>query len=303
MKIIRSLSELRAWRNALNPNAKIGFIPTMGALHAGHVSLMRLARERCAVRVVSIFVNPLQFGPKEDFAQYPRPFEKDAALCEEEKIDVLFAPEASEFYASDFSTFVEETQASSPLCGALRPGHFRGVTTVVLKFFNLVQPHFAYFGQKDAQQCAVIERMVRDLNLNLEVIRGETLRESDGLALSSRNAYLSTEERASARRIYESLTLVKAEILRERENLEDRENQVVLKSDSLNTEGNLRWTPGISSATARARDHLGPEFRVQYFEVLDAETLQPIQSVASKKILVAIAAYLGKTRLIDNLEV
>ena len=274
MKIFRSLSDLRAWRNAQPSNARIGFIPTMGALHAGHVSLMRLARERCSVRVVSIFVNPLQFAPQEDFAQYPRPFEKDAALCDEEKIDVLFAPEASELYSEEFSTFVEETLVSGPLCGALRPGHFRGVATVVLKFFNLVQPHSAYFGQKDAQQCAVIERMVRDLNLNLEVIRGETLRESDGLAMSSRNVYLSQEERATARRIYESLNLVKSGV-------KNAEN--------------------ISDLIARAKQHLGPEFRVQYFEVLDAETLQPLESAApTRKILAVVAAYLGKTRLIDN---
>lgn len=266
----------------------------MGALHAGHLSLMRLAREKCDVRVVSIFVNPLQFGPQEDLAQYPRPFAKDAALCAGEKINVLFAPETHEFYAEDFSTFVEETSVSAPLCGALRPGHFRGVTTVVLKLFNLVQPQFAYFGQKDAQQCAVIERMVRDLNLNLEIIRGDTLRETDGLAKSSRNAYLSTEERVLARRIYEGLGIVKEGIL------------------SASSRANL------SELTARAIAHLGPEFRVQYFEVVDAQSLRPIElsgmnssepavvsagTAESKKILIAVAAYLGKTRLIDNLVV
>lgn len=283
MKTLHTLAEMRAWRNTQPPGSRIGFIPTMGALHAGHLSLMRLAREKCDARVVSIFVNPLQFGPQEDFAKYPRPFEKDAALCGDEKIDVLFAPEAHEFYDEDFSTFVEETKVSSPLCGALRPGHFRGVTTVVLKLFNLVQPHFAYFGQKDAQQCAVIERMVRDLNLNLEIIRGETLRETDGLALSSRNAYLTAEERVLARRIYEALCLVKDGILRARADASTPQSV-------------------ISELTARAVAHLGPEFRVQYLEVVDAQTLRPTNTltVDPGKILIAAAAYLGKTRLIDN---
>ena len=275
--ILRTIAEVRAWRRALPAGQTVGFVPTMGALHAGHISLMELAKSRAAVTIASIFVNPLQFGPNEDLAKYPRPIEKDLALLEAAGVDALFLPDVAELYPEGASTFVVEETVSGPLCGAVRPGHFRGVTTVVLKLFNIVQPDLAVFGQKDAQQCAVIERMVRDLALPVEIVRGPIVREPDGLALSSRNIYLSPEDRAAAPRIYASLQAAKAAF-----------------------EAGQRDANALA-AIGRQMLEREPRIRVQYWEVRDAESLGVIEAVPPGGALVAVAAYLGATRLIDNI--
>ncbi|MBN9332417.1 pantoate--beta-alanine ligase [Devosia sp.] len=275
-KVLRTIAELRAWRNALPSGSKVGLVPTMGALHAGHISLMDLAKTHCDTVIASIFVNPLQFGPQEDLARYPRPIEKDIALLEASGVDALFLPEPTEVYPSDNSTFVVEEAVSLPLCGALRPGHFRGVATVVLKLFNLTQPHFAFFGQKDAQQCAVIERMVRDLNVPVEIVRGAIVREADGLAMSSRNVYLDPAQRAAAPLLYQSL-------------LAAFEAYKAGERDAAKLE-----------ALGRATLAHEPSIAIQYWEVRDRSSLAPLQTVGNDGCLIALAAFLGSTRLIDN---
>ena len=277
IEVLRTIPELRAWRNALSSSSNIGLVPTMGALHPGHISLVDLAKTRCDAVIASIFVNPLQFGPQEDLARYPRPIEKDIALLEAAGVDVLFLPEPAEVYPADTSTFVVEEAVSLPLCGALRPGHFRGVATVVLKLLNLTQPHFAFFGQKDAQQCAVIERMVRDLNVPVEIVRGAIVREADGLAMSSRNVYLDTAQRAVAPLLYRSLLAAsEAYLTGERD---------AAKLESLGR-AILAHEPGID---------------IQYWEVRDRTSLAPLQTVGKDGCLIALAAFLGSTRLIDNI--
>lgn len=274
--ILRTVAEVRAWRRALPAEQSVGFVPTMGALHAGHISLMELAKSRAAATIASIFVNPLQFGPNEDLAKYPRPIENDLALLEAADVDALFLPEVADLYAEGASTFVVEEHVSGPMCGAVRPGHFRGVTTVVLKLFNIVQPDLAVFGQKDAQQCAVIERMVRDLAVPVEIVRGPIVREPDGLALSSRNVYLSAEDRAAAPLIYASLQAAKAAF-------EDQRD--------------------VSSLAAIGRQVLErePRIQVQYWDVRSLDGLEAIEGVPAGSVLLAVAAYLGTTRLIDNI--
>ena len=276
-KILRTISELRAWRNALPAGTRLGLVPTMGALHDGHISLMNLARTHCDTVIASIFVNPLQFGPNEDLARYPRPIDRDVALLEASGVDALFLPEPAEVYPADNSTYVIEEAVSLPLCGALRPGHFRGVATVVLKLFNLTQPHFAFFGQKDAQQCAVIERMVRDLNVPVEIVRGAIVREEDGLAMSSRNVYLEPAQRAIAPLLYQSL-------------LAASEAYDAGERDA-----------GKLEAIGRAILAREPGIAVQYWEVHDRSSLAPLEAVGADGCLLALAAYLGNTRLIDNL--
>lgn len=276
-QILRSIAELRAWRRALPPGRSLGLVPTMGALHRGHMSLVDLSKARCDTTLVSIFVNPLQFGPNEDLAKYPRPIEADLALLEAAGVGALFLPGTSDLYPPGASTFVVEESVSAPLCGAFRPGHFRGVATVVLKLFNLSQPQFAFFGQKDAQQCAVIERMVRDLDVPVEIVRGPIVRESDGLALSSRNVYLAPPERAAAPKIYKSLKAAEAAYAageRQAEKL---------------------------AAAGRAVLASEPLFRVQYWEVRDPVSLEELERVGEGGALLAVAAHLGTTRLIDNL--
>ncbi|HWV20504.1 MAG TPA: pantoate--beta-alanine ligase [Devosia sp.] len=276
-KILRTISELRAWREALPPGARLGLVPTMGALHAGHISLMELAKTRCDTVIASIFVNPLQFGPNEDLARYPRPIEKDIAMLEAAGVGALFLPEHSEVYPADNSTFVVEEAVSLPLCGALRPGHFRGVATVVLKLFNLTQPHLAFFGQKDAQQCAVIERMVRDLNVPVEIVRGAIVRERDGLAMSSRNVYLDPAQRALAPLLYQSLVAASR--------VYDAGERHAQKLEAIGR-ALLADQPGIA---------------VQYWEVRDRHSLAPLETIGPNGCLLALAAHLGNTRLIDNL--
>ncbi len=278
-KVITSIQEIQKWRTSKeSKSTQVGFVPTMGALHEGHATLLREARKQCQEVVLSIFVNPTQFGPHEDFSKYPRTFERDLEIATQEGVDVVFAPTASELYPQGYTTYVDENQLSQPLCGRFRPGHFRGVTTIVLKLFHLVQPNFAYFGLKDAQQFFVLSKMVRDLNLDLEMVGVPTVREADGLALSSRNVYLSPEERKIAPALYRHLIQVQNQL---REAPETHRQILQNASQSLTTLG----------------------FQIQYFECLTLPEFNPVQSTLHLKssFLLAIAAYLGKTRLIDNL--
>lgn len=277
--VLRTVAEVRAWRRSLPTGHTLGFVPTMGALHAGHITLMELAKSRATVSIASIFVNPLQFGPNEDLAKYPRPIEKDLALLKAAGVDALFLPGVADLYPEGASTFVVEDSVSTPMCGAARPGHFRGVTTVVLKLFNIVQPDLAVFGQKDAQQCAVIERMVRDLAVPVEILRGPIVREPDGLALSSRNVYLSPEDRTAAPLIRASLQAAKAAF------------------DA------GQHDAGALAAIGRAVLGQDPRFTVQYWDVRDPKSLAVIDNVGRGGALLAVAAYLGTTRLIDNIVV
>lgn len=253
-------------------------VPTMGALHHGHTALLKRARHLAGPRgtvVASIFVNPTQFGPQEDFARYPRPLAGDKKLCIEHGVDLLFQPETSAMYPPDYSTYVEETSASAGLCGASRPGHFRGVSTVVLKLFQIIRPDAAVFGLKDFQQCTIIRRMVRDLNLTVRIVPVETVRETDGLALSSRNRYLTPEERAQA-------PILRAALLAAQAAFRQGETSAV----------RLRNLIQKRIATASFA-------RIDYVEIADAETLQPIAKMR-RNTVIAVAVFFGQTRLIDN---
>lgn len=263
-------------RQARAEGRLIGLVPTMGALHEGHLSLVRAAKQQCHPVVVSIFVNPAQFGPNEDLARYPRQLEKDRALLEELRVDYLLAPPAAEVYPHGFCTYVHVEGLSSVLEGRSRPGHFRGVATVVLKLFGIVQPHFAYFGRKDAQQARLIRRMVADLNLDTEVVVCPIVREPDGLAMSSRNAYLKPEERRAATVLSRALRAAEREI-------------AAGERDAARLQALLRET--LASE---------PLASVDYAEVVDAETLEPVMRLR-RGCLVVLAVFLGTTRLIDNL--
>jgi pantoate--beta-alanine ligase len=276
-RILRTIAEVRAWRSALPPRGNVALVPTMGALHAGHISLMDIARHRATTTIASIFVNPLQFGQGEDLAKYPRPVEKDIALLEAAGVDAVFLPAAAELYLEDASTFVLEDSVSRNLCGAVRPGHFRGVATIVLKLFNIVSPDLAVFGQKDAQQCVVIKRMVRDLNLAVEIVRGPIVREPDGLALSSRNIYLSAADRAAAPAIFRSLEAAR-----------------------LAFEGGER-NAGTLAKIGRSVLAAEPRIALQYWEVRHPESLATLETIGANGALLAVASHLGTTRLIDNL--
>jgi pantoate--beta-alanine ligase len=254
----------------------VGFVPTMGALHEGHASLIRAARKECDIVVVSIFVNPAQFGPKEDFAKYPRPFEADCRVCEREGADVVFTTTPEEMYPAGYETYVAQERLTKALCGKSRPTHFRGVLTVVLKLFNIVAPDSAYFGQKDAQQVLVIKRMVADLNSPVKIATIPTSRERDGLAMSSRNAYLSPEERRDAACLYEALC-------RAREMLAAGERDAGKVRDEMR-----RIIESRGSA------------RIDYVEIADPRNLETIDRI-SGDVLVAVAVYMGGTRLIDNI--
>jgi pantoate--beta-alanine ligase len=276
MLIARTIAEVRAAVAKLRAEKKcIGLVPTMGALHEGHISLVRAAKAHCNAVVATIFVNPTQFAPGEDLEKYPRTFEADCTALEKEGVDVLFAPEASEMYPSGASTVVEVEGISDRLDGQSRPGHFRGVATVVAKLFNIVQPNHAFFGQKDAAQVAVLRRMVRDLNFNLELVVCPTVREPDGLALSSRNRYLSPEQRQQALVLSRALRGVEAEV-----------GAGVVESEPL-----------IDAGLAVLADE--PEIRVDYFRIVDPETLEEVADV-TEGALVAVAAVVGPARLIDN---
>ena len=275
MQIFRTIEAYRTWRKGLPATRSVGFVPTMGALHAGHIRLVAESRSLDTDTVVSIFVNPLQFGPSEDFSLYPRPFEADAKLCEEAGAAAIFAPEPSEFYAPDFSTHCEVAGLDKHLCGASRPGHFRGVCTVVLKLFNIVQPARAYFGQKDIQQALILMKMVRDLALDLEMRIVETVREASGLALSSRNVYLSPDEKNRA-------TALSRALFQARD----------------------AWRKGERSAAAltagmRAEIEASAPTRIDYVEAMPQATLAPVATLEGPSVL-AVAVFYGKTRLIDN---
>lgn len=254
----------------------IGFVPTMGALHEGHLSLVRQARKENHFVVASIFVNPTQFGPAEDLSRYPRPFENDKALLEKEKCDFLFYPSARHMYPEGFETYVDVEELPDHLCGLSRPGHFRGVTTVVAKLFNIVRPATAYFGQKDYQQSVIIRKMVQDLNMPVQVRVMPVVREKDGLAMSSRNRYLSEKERKDAPVLWQALT-AGSDMIRTGE----RDASVIVKTvrDMIRTEI--------------------PYAKIDYVSVADPETLEDLKAVTGG-VVIALAVYLGKTRLIDN---
>lgn len=276
MKIISKIQEMQKESDALRQAGKIiGFVPTMGYFHEGHLSLIRLAKLRADVVVLSIFVNPTQFGPNEDFDRYPRDFERDEQLARREGVDILFCPSVEEMYPSGYCTWVNVEKLTETLCGASRPGHFRGVTTVCTKLFLAVKPHFAVFGQKDAQQAIVIRRMVKDLNFGIDIIVAPIVREPDGLAMSSRNLYLSPEEKMSALVIPQSLRLA--------------ENMV--------KEGERQVHRIISAMQEKISTQ--PQVQIDYIAIVHPETLEPLQQIASEA-LIAIAAYVGKARLIDN---
>jgi len=254
---------------------KIGLVPTMGALHAGHASLIASAKSGSDFVVVSIFVNPLQFGPGEDYQRYPRPIAADLEICERMGADLVFAPEVADMYVSEQRTFVEVMRLGDHLCGAFRPGHFRGVTTVVSKLFNIIQPDRAWFGEKDFQQLCIIRRMVQDLNLAVEVVSVPTYRDADGLALSSRNAYLDPREREAAPALYRALTTARSLI-----------------------ENGERKAGIVKERAARILAEK-PAIRPQYFEIVDPTELQPVDEITSE-VRIAGAVWVGKTRLIDN---
>lgn len=276
MRIAKSIQEMRTiCRELRRDDQVLGFVPTMGALHEGHLSLVRRARAECGIVAASIFVNPLQFAPGEDFAQYPRTFEQDCKLLQVEGVDVLFAPEAEEMYPNRGATTVTVAGIGDRLDGASRPGHFTGVATVVAKLFHVVKPERAYFGQKDAAQLAVLRQMVRDLNFDVEIVGCAIVRDPDGLALSSRNRYLSAEERADALVLHRALLRIEQMIARG-----ERESGVLIQGGT-----------EILQAVAGVQ--------VDYLAIVDANSLIPTASVETGT-LVAVAACVGKTRLIDN---
>lgn len=275
MKIIGTVKEVREqvkeWKKQ---GLSVGFVPTMGYLHEGHKSLMDAARKGNDKVVVSIFVNPMQFGPTEDLATYPRDLDHDAALCESAGVDLIFHPEAEEMYEKDFCSFVDMTGLTEGLCGKTRPIHFRGVCTVVNKLFNIVTPDHAYFGQKDGQQLAVIKRMVRDLNMDIEIVGCPIVREEDGLAKSSRNTYLSSEERKAALILSKTVALGKELAKTEK----DANKVVEVMKKNIETE---------------------PLAKIDYVEAVDALSMAPVEKLEGTCML-AMAVYIGKTRLIDN---
>ena len=275
MKIVGTVKEVREqvkeWKKQ---GLSVGFVPTMGYLHEGHKSLMDAARKGNDKVVVSIFVNPMQFGPTEDLATYPRDLDHDAALCESAGVDLIFHPEAEEMYEKDFCSFVDMTGLTEGLCGKTRPIHFRGVCTVVNKLFNIVTPDHAYFGQKDGQQLAVIKRMVRDLNMDIEIVGCAIIREEDGLAKSSRNTYLSSEERKAALILSKTVALGKELAKTEK----DANKVVEAMKKNIETE---------------------PLAKIDYVEAVDALSMAPVEKLEGTCML-AMAVYIGKTRLIDN---
>lgn len=274
MQIFKTRRELQQFALGAKRSGKtIALVPTMGFLHEGHTSLMDIARSKADIVIVSIFVNPKQFAPTEDFDRYPRDFEGDLAKCEAHGVDVIFAPEISDMYDGNSSTWVEETVLSQPLCGASRPTFYRGVTTVVAKLFLLAQPDCAVFGLKDAQQCFVIQRMVRDLDFPVEIIPAPLVRDADGLALSSRNRYLSDDERSRALSIHQSLLKAKERIIREKS-----------------------FDGAIAEAVASVTAAGG---RVDYIEILDCDTMKAPDE-GTRRVILAAAAFFGTTRLIDN---
>lgn len=279
MQVAKTVREVRAWTKIAREDGKtIGFVPTMGYFHEGHLSLMRRAKTECDLCVVSLFVNPTQFGPHEDYQRYPRDFARDAAMAESVGVDLLFAPEVEEMYPPGYQTYVEVTEVTRRLEGAARPGHFRGVATVCAKLFNIVQADRAYFGKKDYQQLKVIQRLVRDLNLPVEIVPCETVREPDGLAMSSRNVYLKPEERQAATVLYRALCAGRDAIL-----AGERDGAKVQRL--------------IEQVIATE-----PLVQPEYVDVADAESLEPLEALQGE-VLLSLAARVGIARLIDNVTV
>lgn len=260
----------------LRSQGRVGFVPTMGALHEGHQELVKKAKLLADFVVVSIFVNPIQFGPKEDFRRYPRNFKQDRRLLTKLGVDVIFYPDVKQMYPNDFSTYVEVEGLTRHLCGRSRPGHFRGVATVVAKLFHIVKPHIAVFGQKDAQQAQVIKRMVQDLNFDIRIVVVPTVREPDGLAISSRNTYLTPAQRRQAPVLYQSLQMA-ARLIR----------------SGVTDAGKVRQA--MRQLISRQ-----PDARIDYVEIVDWESLEPVRKIEGK-VLIALAVYFGRARLIDNI--
>jgi pantoate--beta-alanine ligase len=277
VETIRTIAWMKeSARQARAESRIVGFVPTMGALHAGHTALVQRAKQQCAPVVASIFVNPKQFGPNEDFAKYPRTLEADSEKFSAAGVDALFLPDAAEIYPSGFRTYVTVEGLSDRLEGRSRPGHFRGVATVVMKLLEIVQPHYAYFGRKDAQQVRIISQMARDLNLDTEIVVCPIVREPDGLALSSRNAYLNTEERRAATALHRALEAARAEL-------------TVGVRDALQLQAAIR---GVLESE--------PLAAVDYAEIVDADAFEPVMRIA-RPCYALLAVFIGKTRLIDNL--
>jgi len=280
MIFIKKIKEMKSYIKEKKREGKIiGFVPTMGYLHPGHLSLIKKAKEDCEVAVVSIFVNPTQFGRGEDYNRYPRNLERDRKLCQKEGVDVIFAPEVKEMYPQGYSTFVEvEGRISSILEGASRPGHFRGVTTILTKLFHIISPDYSYFGEKDYQQALVVKKMVRDLNFNTQIFVLPTVREEDGLAVSSRNSYLNKEERKEAAILYKSLIAAKEKIKKEER---DPHRLISCMKNLIEKE---------------------PLAKIDYVAVVNPETLKEVKKI-NKKVLLILAVNIGKTRLIDNMKI
>jgi pantoate--beta-alanine ligase len=277
MKVARTIESVRRLVKAARiAGKKIGFVPTMGALHIGHISLIEAAKKDCDFVVVSIFVNPTQFGPNEDFAKYPRPIKADLKMCRKAGVNVVFAPTPREMYPAENLTWVDVEKLSEPLCGKFRPGHFCGVATVCAKLFNIVAPDIAYFGRKDAQQAIVIKRMVADLNMPLKIVVCPTVREKNGLAMSSRNQYLTPQQKEDAALIYKSLQKCRHTIKQGETNAK----KIIAEMRKI-----LKQIPSVE---------------IQYVSIVDVETLQNIDKVAGK-VLAAVAVKIGPTRLIDNI--
>ena len=277
MRAVQTVKQIRESLNLPRKSSQaIGLVPTMGALHAGHVKLIETARNECGFVVVSIFVNPLQFGPSEDYAKYPTALPADLEICRRNGADLVFAPSVDEMYPVPQLTLTDVSRVSEHLCGASRPGHFRGVATVVLKLFNIVQPDRAYFGEKDLQQLAVIRRMVRDLNVPVEIVGVPTVRESDGLALSSRNRYLNPEQRKVAPALYRAL-----------------------EEASKHVRAGERDAAIVREAGLRVL-HQEPSIQVEYVEIVEPEEMQPVVRI-ERPVRIAGAIWIGSTRLIDNL--
>jgi pantoate--beta-alanine ligase len=277
MKVVSSADQVHAAvRMAKTQHQRVGFVPTMGALHDGHLSLVRAARQQCQFVVVSVFVNPTQFGPNEDFKSYPRDLNRDRQMLEAENISLLFAPEVEEMYPAGANTVVTVEGLSDRLCGRSRPGHFRGVTTVVSKLFNIVEPDAAFFGQKDAAQAAIVRKMVRDLKFDVQIVVCPIVREADGLAMSSRNAYLNPSERKQALVLFRALSRVQ----------------------TLADQGEADAANLIAAAKSVVAEE--PAVRLDYVEAVNSGSLEPVNDI-SQGALVAVAAFVGKTRLIDNI--
>jgi pantoate--beta-alanine ligase len=274
LQIIETIAEMKKIRRSLR--GTVGFVPTMGYLHEGHLTLVRRSREANEITVASIFVNPTQFGPGEDFDRYPRDYPRDFALLEKEKTDFVFLPPPQEMYPAGYNTWIEVCQVTDRLEGAIRPGHFRGVATVVAKLFNIVEPTRAYFGQKDAQQCVAVKKMAADLNMNLEIVIVPTVREADGLAMSSRNVYLSPEERLQAPVLYQALSTAH-----------------VMWAEGEQAAHNLRQ----AMLKIIGRKALG---KIEYISIADAVTLKELDQ-AEPPAVISLAVKFGKTRLIDNI--